>query len=77
MNNKTDKGFQLNYWKLSYRRKFIRNLWLFPLCLVLAIFMFWSGDKLMLNRIVPVALLVLGGFELIYNYVKWNKHEKS
>lgn len=26
--DKVDKGFELIYWKLSYRRKFIRTLWL-------------------------------------------------
>ena len=28
--DKVDKGFELIYWKLSYRRKFIRTLWLIP-----------------------------------------------
>jgi hypothetical protein len=27
MNTKIDKGVQFNYWKLTYRRKFIRTLW--------------------------------------------------
>ena len=31
---KIDKGFELDYWKLSYRRKFIRTLWLIPLGII-------------------------------------------
>lgn len=31
MGRKVDKGFQLIYWKLSYRRKFLRTLWWTPL----------------------------------------------
>lgn len=75
MSQKTDKGFQLNYWKLSYRRRFVRNLWLLPLFVVLTVFMFWSGDKIFINRIIPILLLAIGVLELIYNYSKWKKCE--
>ena len=30
MSQKVDKGIELCYWKLSYRRKFIRTLWIIP-----------------------------------------------
>ena len=76
MNNTIDKGFELSYWKLSYRRRFVRDLWILPVCLVLSILIFCSGDELMSNRVVPIALLVLAGVQLSYDYVKWNKHEK-
>ena len=36
--NKVDKGFELVYWKLSYRRKFIRTLWMIPWTIVALIF---------------------------------------
>ena len=28
MNGGIDQGFCINYWRLSYRRKFIRTLWM-------------------------------------------------
>ncbi|SCJ02841.1 Uncharacterised protein [uncultured Clostridium sp.] len=77
MSRKVDKGFQLNYWKLSYRRRFVRNLWLLPSFIVLTVFIFWNGDKTFINRIIPIILLVIGIFELIYNYNKWKKCERS
>lgn len=77
MNRKIDKGFQLIYWKLSYRRRFIRNLWLLPLVIVLTGWMLWSVDKVLFNRILPMVLLVISIFELIYNYRKWKSCEQS
>lgn len=74
--NKTYKGFELIYWKLSYRRRFIRNLWWLPIVIISIAFMFLINDKLILNRIVPIVLLILYIVELIYNYMKWNKCEK-
>ena len=32
---KVDKGIELCYWKLSYRRKFIRTLWMIPIAIVI------------------------------------------
>ena len=31
MSEKVDKGIQFCYWKLSYRRKLIRTIWMIPL----------------------------------------------
>ena len=31
---KIDKGFSFSYWRLSYRRKFIRTLWFIPLAVL-------------------------------------------
>lgn len=36
-NDKVDKGFELFYDNLSYRRKFIRTLWLIPIGIVVGI----------------------------------------
>jgi len=40
MANKVDKGFELRYWRLSYRRKFIRTLWMIPFLLAAIILIF-------------------------------------
>lgn len=77
MSRKIDKGFQLIYWNLTYRRRFIRNLWFLPALIILIGFLLFSGDKIFLNRIYPMALLIMCIFELIYNYTKWKRYEQS
>ena len=37
MGEKVDKGIAFCYWKLSYRRKFIRTLWMIPIEFVVLI----------------------------------------
>ncbi|MBX9138865.1 MULTISPECIES: hypothetical protein [unclassified Clostridium] len=75
MKNKVDKGFELNYWNLSYRRKFIRNLWQMPICVLLLGFCFLIGDNLIINRIVPVLIIIEGIGQIIYTYIKWKNEE--
>ena len=75
MGRKVDKGFHLNYWKLSYRRKFIRNLWMLPLIIEITRIFITRGDSTLTCRIIPIILLVSSIFELIYNYLKWKKTE--
>ena len=77
MSRKVDKGFHLNYWKLSYRRRFVRNLWMLPLLMVITGMLITRGDSTLTCRIIPIILLVSSVFELIYNYLKWKKTEKS
>lgn len=77
MKNKVDKGFELVYWNLSYRKKFIRTLWQSPLCFLVVIYTFFVGDKLFLNRIVPILLVIIYLGQLIYTYIKWKKDEES
>ncbi|WP_133017121.1 hypothetical protein [Clostridium cuniculi] len=75
MKNKVDKGFELAYWNLSYRRKFIRNLWQGPLCFLLIVFTILMGDDVFINRIVPILLVVFYIWQLIYTYIKWRNDE--
>ena len=76
MSRKVDKRFHLNYWKLSYRRRFVRNLWILPLLMVITGTLITRGDSTLTCRIIPIILLVSSVFELIYNYLKWKKTEK-
>ena len=42
---KVDKGIELCYWKLSYRRKLIRTLWMIPIAIFIVLcfyITFWS-----------------------------------
>ena len=64
--NKVDKGFELVYWKLSYRRKFIRTLWMIPWTIVALIFIQIVGKNYKYT-ILPI--------QAIYNYKKWMKEE--
>lgn len=73
MSRKVDKGFHLNYWKLSYRRRFVRNLWMLPLLIAITGILITRGDSILTCRIIPIILLVSSVFELIYNYLKWKK----
>lgn len=75
-NVKVDEGFELNYFKLSYRRKIIRTVMLFPFIVILLIIVYffynWS-----LIVFVSFALLPLLGttVQMLYNYNKWKKEE--
>jgi hypothetical protein len=66
----TDKGPCLLYWNLSYRRKFIRSLWIFVLATA-------ASPLLLLNVPMRAAVLifegnvVLGAITLVYTYRKW------
>lgn len=72
-----DKGSCFGYWKLSYRRKFIRTLWFTLLIVVL----------LLTPSEIPVigthklywfaALIVIAPTQLLYNYYKWQTEEAS
>lgn len=73
MCEKVDKGIMLCYWKLSYRRKFIRTLWLVPISIIfIGVFystfqsIFWSC---LIAAVVAIMLLI----QAIYNYKKWKK----
>ena len=66
-----DEGFCLGYYRLSYRRKFIRTLWgmLFaPILLFLA--------SLPHRELWFAAAILTGILQAIYNYWKWQTEEK-
>ena len=63
-----DKGFALNYWKLSYRRHFLRMLEIAPLVLLLLL-----PDW---NQLI-VVMLVLFVAQARYNYYKWKVSKPS
>jgi len=74
---KIDKGFELDYWKLSYRRKFIRTLWLIPLGII-AVMLVWVQSKSFLITSISAAVII--GTEIaqvIYTYKKWKDIDKG
>ena len=75
MGKKVDKGFQLIYWKLSYRRKFIRTLWTIPIFIISIGIIVFLGDGIVVSKIMPIILIILFILQIIYNYIKWKKEE--
>ena len=72
---KIARGLVFIYWKLSYRRRFIRTLWLLPLLppvivLVQAVFQDW-----LFTAVISVELLGLWAAQAVVNYRKWKKTE--
>ncbi|MDU1053338.1 hypothetical protein [Clostridium baratii] len=77
MKNKVNEGFELIYWNLSYRRKFIRTLWMTPLCFLLIGYIIFNGNNIFINRIVPIVLVMVYVCQLIYTYTKWKNDKES
>jgi len=72
---KIDKGIELCYWKLSYRRKFIRTLWMLPIMVVLIICFYITFQSILKTCIIVIVLGILFLSQAIYNFTKW-KNEK-
>lgn len=76
-NDKVDKGFELIYWKLSYRRKLIRTLWLLPFTLILCVIM--TLLTIDIDKKIPIIFTIIlvsaTTIQLIYNYYMWQKKE--
>lgn len=74
---KKDKGFEFIYWNLSYRRKFIRTLWLTP-GLIIALGIIWVSDfNKILKTVATVLLISVDLIQLIYTYKKWKSNETT
>lgn len=70
---KVDKGFELIYYNLSYRRRFIRTLWMIPWSILALCWMHWLGLQ------TDTVLLLAGVFTIVnliqarHNYKKWKE----
>ena len=75
--DKVDKGFKLNYFKLSYRRKLIRTLISVPV-IILALIVIYSYTEWSMATNVLLGLLFFTIYlvQLIYNYFMWKQNEK-
>ena len=69
MKNGRDSGF--NYWKLNYKKKFFRTLWMVPVTIFLTIQMILSGGSSQSTLIFVPALFVILILQLLYTYFKW------
>jgi hypothetical protein len=72
---KVDKGFVLLYWKLSYRRKFYRTLWVLPFGLLACylVYHFLGGCSIFLSIALYAALALPFLAQLVYTYIQWKR----
>jgi hypothetical protein len=66
-----DTGFCYPYFMLSYRRKFIRTLWMLPFCAVLP---FLPIPRAGLIALLTFLSCIVQG---AYNYMKWQAEKKA
>lgn len=75
MHEKVDKGISFCYWKLSYRRKFIRTLWLIPIGIFVIFCFYIKFQSAIWTFLVAVAFAIMLLVQAIYNYKQWKKEE--
>lgn len=71
MGEKVDKGIAFCYWKLSYRRKFIRTLWMIPIAIVIIFYFHTTFQSILQTCLVATLLAIMLLIQAIYNYRKW------
>lgn len=72
---KVDKGFELLYFKLSRRRKFIRTLWLIPWAILTIGIVAWSSLCIEFKIAIIILIALTEGAQLVINYRKWKKRD--
>lgn len=74
---KKDDGFEFSYFKLSYRRKMIRTLWMLPLVAISLMAIYWFADlNFYKNLVISIFSFIILLIQFSYNYHKWNKYER-
>ena len=78
MESGVDKGFCLNNWKLSCRRKFIRNLWTGPLIMLFVAMLHYFSRGLIVPSHISIflyafiAILFLSIIiQMVYTFLMW------
>ena len=69
------KKAKINYWKLSYKEKFKRTIWMIPICAFLIIQSFIIDVHLIITYGFSIGLILVGSIQLIYTYQKWENEE--
>ena len=74
--SKVDNGVELNYFKLSYRRKMIITLVNIPVMILLLIIIYRLYDwGILVNTLVGLFFAAIFLIQLAYNYFMWKKNE--
>ncbi|WP_080875381.1 hypothetical protein [Oceanobacillus timonensis] len=75
---KKDDGTVFNFFRLTYRRRFKRNLWAIPFVVAaLLVIFFLSEFATMYNIMLIIFFTILFLIEIFYNYHKWKKEERN
>ncbi len=69
--DKVDKGFEIFYNKLSYRRKCIRTICLIPLGIIVGIII--TNINVIVSLFYWFLLILTEVNQLKYNYIMWKK----
>ena len=72
---KTDKGFLFFFWNLSYRRKFIRTLWLLPILVIAVFYIHITFQSYLLTSIIGIILSIIFIIQAVYYYKKQKEDE--
>ena len=71
MSEKVDRGIEICYWKLSYRRRLIRTLWFIPIAVIELVWFYFTFKSGFLTCVIGI---LCGGeliIQLVYNYRHW------
>lgn len=74
---KVDKGFELQYYKLSYRRRFIRTLWMIPFAIIAVFLCYVLGFSEWSVLILAIVLAIITIVQALHNYKMWKSEEQS
>lgn len=66
-----DKGIELFYNKLSYRRRFIRTIWLIPFGIIIGFIITYIN--IIFSLFYWLLFIIIGTKQLKYNYTMWKK----
>lgn len=71
------KGFELIYFNLSYRRKFIRTLWTTSFVILILVFNWFLDIPSFLKVPVIAICIVVDLIQLSWNYYKMKKEQEE
>lgn len=75
---RVDRGFVFNYYRLSYRRKYIRSLISIPIVLVACMIIYTLAEwPVSIKNGFVIIFLIVVIIQVIYNYKMWKKHEEN
>ncbi len=72
---KIDKGFSFSYWNLSYRRKFIRTLWMTPFIVFISVLFCYNDIPIFTKVLIIAFLIIVDVIQLLYNYKQYQKEK--
>jgi len=73
--DKIDRGFEIFYDKLSYRRKFIRTVLLIPVGIAVGILI--ANINVLIFLLYCFLFIIIAVRQLKYNYTMWKKGNKQ